>query len=61
MKNVAKTLPRIVEAATFPGQDPAFSRFGLFPLDRSRGLGREIIQDAVDAFDLGGDTADDAV
>ena len=33
----------------------------LFPLDRSRGLGREIIQDAVDAFDLGGDAADDAV
>ena len=32
MKNVAKTLPRIVEKATFPGQDPAFSHFGLFPL-----------------------------
>ena len=32
MKNVAKTLPRIVETATFPGQDPDFSRFGLLPL-----------------------------
>ena len=27
-------LPQIVEKTTFPGQDPAFSCFGLFPLDK---------------------------
>ena len=36
MKNVAKTLPQIVETATFPGQDPAFSHFGSFPLIKPR-------------------------
>ena len=61
MKNVAKTLPRIVETATFPGQDPVFSRFGLFPLNGPGGLRRQIQQDAIDAFHLVGDAACDVV
>ena len=43
------------------GISALFSLFGLFPLNRSCGLGGEVIEDAVDAFDLGGDTADDTV
>ena len=61
MKNVAKTLPRIVETATFPGQDPDFSRFGLFPLNGSGGFGGEVEEDAVDAGDFGGDAVRDMV
>ena len=54
-------LPQIVEKTTFPGQDPAFSCFGLFPLDGSGGLGGEVHQDAVDAGDFVGDAVRDMV
>ena len=57
MKNVAKTLPRIVETATFPGQDPVFLRFGLFPLNGTHGLGCQIHQHPVDALHLGSNAA----
>ena len=50
-----------METATFPGQDPDFLRFGLLPLDGSGGLGGQVIEDAVDAFDLGDDTLGDVV
>ena len=61
MKNVAKTLPQIVEMATFPGQDPDFLRFGSFPLNGCRGFAGDIVDDAVDAADLIDDAGRDAV
>lgn len=61
MKIVAKTLPRIVETATFPGQDPAFSHFGSFPLNRPSGLGGQVKHYAVDAVNLMRDAGGDVV